>query len=202
MPSRRDGTGTGAPRPAAPRRPRRGRRGTAAANAAPAANAASAGSASAENPAPAAQAARLARTSSAAARRSRGLPPRPRARAQTRPHARSWMLAIYQANPRAFEQNMNLLRSGAVLRMPDAATAAAVSPARPRRDPPPVRRLARAPAASEPAAAQPGRLKLVTPSEAPAAGARARGPERGRRRCRAACTISKASSPNPSGCSR
>ena len=35
--------------------------------------------------------------------------------------ARNWMLAIFQANPRAFEQNMNLMRSGAVLRMPDYA---------------------------------------------------------------------------------
>src|SRR5579862_5709524 len=41
--------------------------------------------------------------------------------------ARSWMLAIYQANPRAFEQNMNVLHSGAVLRIPDQATAAAIS---------------------------------------------------------------------------
>ena len=39
------------------------------------------------------------------------------------------MLAIYQANPRAFEQNMNVLHSGAVFRIPDASEAAAVSPA-------------------------------------------------------------------------
>jgi pilus assembly protein FimV len=45
------------------------------------------------------------------------------------PRARSWMLAIYQANPKAFRQNMNVLRSGAVLRIPDASEAAAVSPA-------------------------------------------------------------------------
>jgi len=35
------------------------------------------------------------------------------------PQTRSWMLAIYQANPPAFEKNMNLLRSGAVLRIPE-----------------------------------------------------------------------------------
>ena len=45
------------------------------------------------------------------------------------PEAHSWMLAIYQANPRAFEQNMNVLRSGAVLRMPESSEVSAVSPA-------------------------------------------------------------------------
>jgi len=44
------------------------------------------------------------------------------------PHTRSWMVAIYQANPRAFEKNMNVLHTGAILRIPDAAQAAAVSP--------------------------------------------------------------------------
>jgi len=42
---------------------------------------------------------------------------------------RAWMVAIYRANPAAFERNMNLLRSGAVLRMPDSATVAAISSA-------------------------------------------------------------------------
>ena len=75
------------------------------------------------------------------------------------------MLAIYQANPRAFEQNMNLLHSGAVLRMPDAATAAAVSPAAAAAE---IRRQyaawrGSAGGAPESAAAQSGRLKLVTP---------------------------------------
>src|SRR6185437_13169018 len=41
--------------------------------------------------------------------------------------AHSWMLAIYQANPRAFEQNMNVLRTGAVLRIPENSAVAAVS---------------------------------------------------------------------------
>jgi pilus assembly protein FimV len=75
------------------------------------------------------------------------------------------MLAIYQANPRAFDQNMNLLRSGAVLRMPDAATAAAVPPAQASAE---IRRQYaawRESAGGEaPAATAPGRLKLVPPS--------------------------------------
>jgi pilus assembly protein FimV len=83
------------------------------------------------------------------------------------------MLAIYQANPRAFQQNMNVLRSGAVLRLPDAATAAAVPPseasAEIRRQYAAWRGSAAAPAAS--AATEPGRLKLVTPSESASTGA-------------------------------
>jgi pilus assembly protein FimV len=90
----------------------------------------------------------------------------------TSPRGRSEMVAIYQANPRAFEQNMNLLHAGAVLRMPDAAAVAAISPndalSEIRRQYAAWRSTTGAPAA--PAAGQPGRLKLVTPSEAPAAG--------------------------------
>src|SRR3984957_1502453 len=82
------------------------------------------------------------------------------------PSTRSWMLAIYQANPQAFRQNMNVLRSGAVLRIPDASDAAAVSPAEAsaeiRRQYAAWRGNAAAPAT---AAEKPGRLKLVTPSE-------------------------------------
>ena len=89
------------------------------------------------------------------------------------PRTRSWMLAIYQANPRAFEQNMNVLRSGAVLRIPDAAQAAAVSPreasAEIRRQYAAWRSTTGAPGA--PAGERPGRLKLVTPSESPSVGA-------------------------------
>jgi pilus assembly protein FimV len=92
-------------------------------------------------------------------------------------HARSWMLAIYQANPRAFEKNMNLLRSGAVLRIPDAATAAAVSPAEAsaeiRRQYAAWRGTEGAPAAAAAAAEQPGRLKLVPASESASASATA-----------------------------
>src|SRR5262249_30371110 len=42
---------------------------------------------------------------------------------------RSWMLAIYQANPAAFDKNMNVLRSGAVLRIPESGDVSAISPA-------------------------------------------------------------------------
>jgi pilus assembly protein FimV len=89
------------------------------------------------------------------------------------PHTRSWMLAIYQANPRAFEQNMNVLHSGAVLRIPDTAQAAAVSPSEASAE---IRRQYAAwrstpAAAAAPSGEQPGHLKLVTPSESPAVGA-------------------------------
>ncbi|HEY2807169.1 MAG TPA: FimV/HubP family polar landmark protein [Steroidobacteraceae bacterium] len=88
-------------------------------------------------------------------------------------HARSWMMAIYNANPEAFRKNMNVLRSGAVLRIPDAAEAAAISPAEASAE---IHRQYTAwrGAASEatPAPAeQPGRLKLVTPSGPAAANA-------------------------------
>src|SRR5882762_7617060 len=89
------------------------------------------------------------------------------------PRTRSWMLAIYQANPRAFDKNMNVLRSGAILRIPDAAQAAAVSPseasAEIRRQYAAWRSTTGAPGA--PAGERPGRLKLVTPSESPSVGA-------------------------------
>ena len=42
---------------------------------------------------------------------------------------RAWMVAIYEANPAAFDRNMNLLRSGAVLRIPDSTTVAGISSA-------------------------------------------------------------------------
>jgi len=94
---------------------------------------------------------------------------------------RSEMLAIYQANPKAFEQNMNLLRSGAVLRMPDAAQVDAIPAAEATAE---INRqlaawrpsgagseAAAAPAPEAAQSAQPGRLHLVTPSEGAAAGA-------------------------------
>ena len=43
------------------------------------------------------------------------------------PEVRRWMVATYQANPESFDKNMNLLRAGAVLRLPDAASLGAVS---------------------------------------------------------------------------
>jgi pilus assembly protein FimV len=86
------------------------------------------------------------------------------------PEAHSWMLAIYQANPRAFEQNMNVLRTGAVLRMPESSDVSAVSPAAAATE---IRRQYAAwrggtgGAAGEsgaPVAKQSGQLHLVTPS--------------------------------------
>jgi len=80
---------------------------------------------------------------------------------------REWMLAIYQANPRAFDQNMNLMRSGAVLRMPDASAVAAVSATQASAE---IRRQYAAwrggtGASETPAAGEPGHLRLVSPSE-------------------------------------
>jgi pilus assembly protein FimV len=91
--------------------------------------------------------------------------------------AHRWMVATYQANTGAFQSNMNLMRSGAVLRLPDQAAVAAVTPADAAAE------LHRqysawhaAPAGGASAGATPteeqaGRLRLVTPAEAPAAGA-------------------------------
>ncbi|HEX4387697.1 MAG TPA: FimV/HubP family polar landmark protein [Steroidobacteraceae bacterium] len=94
--------------------------------------------------------------------------------------ARSWMLAIYQANPEAFRQNMNVLRSGAVLRIPEASAAEAVSPSEATAE---IRRQYAAWRSETPgrtaSAAQPGRLKLVTPSEAEPAAANATPPSAG-----------------------
>jgi pilus assembly protein FimV len=88
---------------------------------------------------------------------------------------RSWMVAIYQANPRAFDSNMNLLRSGAVLRIPEGAAAAGISGADASAE---IRRQYaawRGAAGSAPAGEQPGRLHLVTPSQEAAAGATPKG---------------------------
>ena len=89
------------------------------------------------------------------------------------PEAHSWMLAIYQANPRAFEQNMNLLRSGAVLRMPENSEVSAISPSTAATE---IRRQYaawRGSAGAEGTAAtkQSGQLHLVTPSDDGAGGA-------------------------------
>jgi pilus assembly protein FimV len=86
---------------------------------------------------------------------------------------RSWMLAIYQANPPAFEKNMNLLRSGAVLRIPETSDVSAISPSEANGE---IRRQYAAWRASTPAAgsspsAEPGRLRLVTPTGSDSAGA-------------------------------
>jgi len=85
----------------------------------------------------------------------------------------SWMLAIYQANPRAFDRNMNVMRSGAVMRIPGEAQATAVSAAEAaaeiRRQYAAWRSSGGAPTASS--GEQAGRLKLVTPSESASVGA-------------------------------
>ena len=84
------------------------------------------------------------------------------------PETHSWMLAIYQANPRAFEQNMNLLRSGAVLRMPENSEVSSISPSTAATE---IRRQYaawRGGAGAEGAASgskQSGQLHLVTPSD-------------------------------------
>lgn len=41
--------------------------------------------------------------------------------------SRRWILALYRANPRAFDGNMNILRSGAELQIPDRETAERIS---------------------------------------------------------------------------
>jgi pilus assembly protein FimV len=93
---------------------------------------------------------------------------------------RSWMLAIYEANPRAFDHNMNIMRAGALLRVPDAAAADAISPANAageiERQFAAWRSSAAASGGAEGATAgtqgsRPGRLHLVTPSEGASAGA-------------------------------
>ena len=89
------------------------------------------------------------------------------------PQTRSWMLAIYQANPSAFERNMNLLRSGAVMRIPENADVSAISPSEANGE---IRRQYAAwrsttGAEGSSPAAEPGRLRLVTPAGSDSAGA-------------------------------
>ncbi|HJS91918.1 MAG TPA: FimV/HubP family polar landmark protein, partial [Steroidobacteraceae bacterium] len=77
---------------------------------------------------------------------------------------RSWMVALYRTNPEAFDHNMNLLRSGAVLRIPDRAAIAAISPAAAAAEI--HRQYAAWHGSSEEtahAASGPGRLRLVAP---------------------------------------
>jgi len=76
--------------------------------------------------------------------------------------SRAWMLAIYQNNPGAFDGNMNVLRSGAVLRIPNASAVAAIAPSDANAE---IRRQyaswrgSAAPASD----AESGRLRLVAP---------------------------------------
>jgi pilus assembly protein FimV len=85
---------------------------------------------------------------------------------------RAWMVAIYQQNPAAFDRNMNLLRSGAVLRIPDSDAVAAISPAAATAE---IHRQYAAwrPGSQESGSAEsgPGRLRLVAPAGGAGAGA-------------------------------
>ena len=83
---------------------------------------------------------------------------------------RAWMLAIYQSNPSAFDGNMNVLRSGAVLRIPDSSSVSAIAPSEARAE---IRRQyaswrggagAGAAPASDTPVEEPGRLRLVPPA--------------------------------------
>jgi pilus assembly protein FimV len=74
------------------------------------------------------------------------------------------MIAIFRANPSAFEGNINVLRSGAVLRLPDGSDVAAVDPGEAARE---VRRQSAAWSGSRgesSAAAADPRLRLVVPT--------------------------------------
>jgi pilus assembly protein FimV len=109
-------------------------------------------------------------------------------------HARSWMVAIYNANPEAFRRNMNVMRSGAVLRIPDAADAAAISPAEASAE---IHRQytawrGAAGQATPAPAEQPGRLKLVTPSGPAAANATPAAPAPSAKEAAAAAAASAA----------
>ncbi|HTW37367.1 MAG TPA: FimV/HubP family polar landmark protein [Steroidobacteraceae bacterium] len=81
-----------------------------------------------------------------------------------------WMVAAYQANPDAFQKNMNWLRAGTVLRLPSSAAVDSVSPTEASAE---VHRqyVAWRGEVSEHAAAgeQPGQLHLVAPGQAAAA---------------------------------
>jgi pilus assembly protein FimV len=84
---------------------------------------------------------------------------------------RAWMVAIYQQNPAAFDRNMNLLRSGAVLRIPESDAVTAISPAAATAE---IRRQYAAWHGSSHAAGNaesgPGRLRLVAPAGGAGAG--------------------------------
>jgi pilus assembly protein FimV len=83
--------------------------------------------------------------------------------------ARRWMLAIYRANPRAFDGNMNILRRGAELQIP--ATAQNVSSSDASAEIRQQYTAWRGTTSSSPdSAAEPARLRLVPPAE-PGAGA-------------------------------
>ena len=72
------------------------------------------------------------------------------------------MMAIYRANPQAFDGNINLLRSGAVLQIPDAASIDSISASEASRE---VSAQYAAWRGDAEPAADSGRLRLVAPEE-------------------------------------
>jgi len=82
------------------------------------------------------------------------------------------MVSLYRANPRAFDGTMNVLRAGAVLRVPDAATmtsidrSSALTEVRRQRSEWRSRVASTAGSASGEGGSAEGRLRLVPPSEA------------------------------------
>jgi pilus assembly protein FimV len=96
------------------------------------------------------------------------------------PEVRRWMVAAYEGNPDSFDRNMNLLRAGAVLRLPDSAQLSAVSSsdalAEVRRQYAawhPAAAATSGPQRAEAAPSEAGRLRLVTPGTAAGTAARA-----------------------------
>jgi pilus assembly protein FimV len=89
----------------------------------------------------------------------------------TRADQRRWMVAAYQANLGAFRHNMNVLRAGTVLRVPSASAVDAISASDASAEVHRQYAAWREAAQQAGAAAEPGRLRLVAPSEASAAGA-------------------------------
>jgi len=85
--------------------------------------------------------------------------------------SRAWMLAIYQNNPGAFDGNMSIMRAGAVLRIPEGSRVAEIVPSEASAE---IRRQYAAWRGAAPSTgtseSEPGRLRLVTPTEAGGAG--------------------------------
>jgi pilus assembly protein FimV len=85
-----------------------------------------------------------------------------RANPGTRSDVNRAMVSIYQNNPQAFDGNINVLRSGSTLRIPDSAQIQAVSAAAASAE---VARQYEAWRSGTASAAEPGRLRLVTPEQ-------------------------------------
>jgi len=76
------------------------------------------------------------------------------------------MVAIYQSNPQAFDNNINVLRAGSLLRIPDASQIGSISAAEASAE---VARQYDAWRSASSAATEAGRLRLVTPEQGTAA---------------------------------